>query len=526
MKTKHRSTAWQLILLVIVLAAVALFLLWRMGYMFSNQNDKTGVHPSVSKTVTFDTDPACKDALANLNSASFTSTCTTLPAYTPKQRKVTIVFVGGGTPAQLEKIQKLLDQYHAKATFLFDGTAASEEPDTVKMLRKKGNEIGNYGFEGEAAWQNMSAEDLTTSLAKTQAVLKIAAGVEPTYYTGNQTSLTSGILRCGAAAGLKTYIVPNCYLNYGSFRSFSAALGFAEKIPDGAIICVKLNDALSEEEYEATEVDQDPAEDKKASTNAKKTEPAEQSDIVNVVEYLLKSLYWTHTGIVPIGDYQKDPDPAVDAQFAEKDYAWNYQVAASDAKPVSWLDGSLFIGDSLTLGLQTSTDLDKTSTFCAYKSVSTLQFVNNTQVTDANGNKVRAWDAVRKAKPKRIYVLLGTNALASGNSDNLVIYYRRLILKLRKQFPNTPIYIEGMPPVTAKESESRPALSNWRIRVNNLEIAKLAKKMNCSYIDLYSAFADDDQAMPASYTLSDGIHMNASGCQVWVKTLLTHTATE
>ena len=89
-----------------------------------------------------------------------------------------------------------------------------------------------------------------------------------------------------------------------------------------------------------------------------------------------------------------------------------------------------------------------------------------------------------------------------------------------------PIYIEGLPPVTENVSNTRITLNNGRIRKVNVEIAKMASEKNCFYIDLYSALADTDKALPTEISQEDGIHMNQQGCQMWIDYLLIHRAEE
>lgn len=123
-------------------------------------------------------------------------------------------------------------------------------------------------------------------------------------------------------------------------------------------------------------------------------------------------------------------------------------------------------------------------------------------------------------------MLLGTNALASGNNSTFLLYYEKLIDMLKEQFPDVPIYIEGMPPVTKSVSNTRVTLNNGRIRKVNAEIAKMASEKNCYYIDLYSTLADADKALPTEISQEDGIHMNQQGCQMWIDYLLNHRAKE
>lgn len=92
--------------------------------------------------------------------------------YQASQHKVALVFCGMTTPTEMTKVLDLLDSYNAKATFVCDGMAAAEDPDTVAEIMNRGNTLGNYGMNGETHWEESEDETILTSLARTQAVFK------------------------------------------------------------------------------------------------------------------------------------------------------------------------------------------------------------------------------------------------------------------------------------------------------------------------------------------------------------------
>lgn len=218
-----------------------------------------------------------------------------------------------------------------------------------------------------------------------------------------------------------------------------------------------------------------------------------------------------------------EPDSEVTRRFEDREDAADYEVPESERAEESYFDNALFIGDSLTLALSYYPVIEDGVAFCAYKSITPMQFVNNTKVTLDNDTEVAIWDEICKKNPEKIYILLGTNALASGSNSSFLLYYERLIEKIKEQFPDTIIYIEGIPPVTSEVSMNRITLTNGRIRKNNVAIAKMAKEQGCYYIDLYHALADENNCLPEEIAQEDGIHMNEEGCRAWIDYLLCHT---
>ncbi|MBR6381085.1 MAG: polysaccharide deacetylase family protein [Lachnospiraceae bacterium] len=506
---------------LLLLAGAGLFLGWR-SYLVRIRS----VHPSLSVNsrdrIMYDATEELKKATDNYENEDFQDRSEEVEGYPASQRKVALVFAGLTTPTEMEQILDLLDEYGMKATFACDGITASEIPDTVNEIRTRGNTIANYGMNREEHWEQRSDEEIIDSVARAQSVLKRITQEYPDFVMGNATVVNEQILYLTACAGVKNYISATRFVNTSSFDDFGEALGFVEKIDAGSIICVKIDDHIDATEYEPYEVDERPADDKRPSLETDE-ETFALSDM-NVIEVLLEALDTTETAVVPIDRLYEDPDPEIDRLFADRELAADYEIPRSAKQKPEFLGDALFIGDSLTLALSYYPVVDEHAEFCAYKSVTPTDFVNNVKVTDADGKKVAVWDEVCGKDPERIYLLLGTNALASGSNQSFLLYYEKLVEMLQERFPDVPIYVEGLPPVTESVSNTRVTLNNGRIRKVNVEIAKMAGNRNCFYIDLYTALADSGGALPAEIAQEDGIHMNQEGCQKWIDHLLTHKA--
>ena len=518
MKAKKR-----LIVLLLFIAAAGLCCWW-IFYMNRIRMKYKDISVNSRHRTIYDATEEIDKAKANYNDKDFKKRTKKLEGYKASQHKVSLVFAGLTTPVEMQKILDLLDEYDVKATFACEGVSASEIPDTVNEIKKQGNILANYGMNREEHWEDLDDESIIDTVANAQAVIKRITGEYPGYVMGNSTEVNEKILFLTACTGIDHYISCTRFINSSSFTDFGEALGFVEKTPGGSIICIKIDDVLDEIEYEPFEVDERPADDKQASV--KEEEQTVQLSASEVTELLLEALDTTETAVVPLDELYKEPDPSVDKRFSDTGSAAEYEVKRSKKQEPEFLSRALFIGDSLTLALSYYPVVDKNSMFCAYKSITPMQFVNNVKVTDKDGKEVSVWDEVCGKHPERIYILLGTNQLASGSNKSFMVYYEKLIDMLKEQFPDVPVYIEGLPPVTKKVSNTRITLNNGRIRKINVEIAKMAADKNCFYIDLYSALADSEKALPADIAQDDGIHMNQEGCQKWINHLLTHKAEE
>lgn len=453
--------------------------------------------------------------------------CELITAADVSQRKVSLVFLGLAYSSQMEQICTMLKEYNIPAVFLIDGMSAAEDSDTVKMFAREGFEIGNYTLRADRYMNEQTEEEIATSFAHAQTILKEIIGKEPKYCAANATEFDHHVLHAAYSAGLKTAVKPSSYIADISFPTFNAAMGYMTGIKSGEIIAIKLNDTLDEIEYEPFEQDERPATDFDDSLKETEQEEEKNTDIVVTVQYLLDALETTQTAVVPLERLNLKFDKLVEKMFRESEDAIQYELPEHKAVDASWFNHSLFIGDSLTLSMSLyPVGFPDTTAFCAYKSITPKQFVDNVSVSNDDGSKTAVFDDICKQNPNQIFILLGTNALASGTNANLVTSYELLIQKLQKQFPDVPIYIQGLPPVTEATSAERVTLTIGRLKKVNVQLAEMANKNGCYYIDLTHALANEEGFLSTYIAQEDGIHLNQEGCKKWFNYLKTHVLVE
>ena len=145
-------------------------------------------------------------------------------------------------------------------------------------------------------------------------------------------------------------------------------------------------------------------------------------------------------------------------------------------------------------------------------------------MTNINGETVKPMDEILAANPKKVYILLGTNAMETLTDEAFLEYYGRFLEFLVPQLPeDTVYYIEAIPPVTqAKAADENFTLE--RIQGVNEKLALLAYQHGMYYLDLYSALCGEDGYLKAEYAADDGLHLNNEGYSAWRELLITHTA--
>ena len=198
-------------------------------------------------------------------------------------------------------------------------------------------------------------------------------------------------------------------------------------------------------------------------------------------------------------------------------------LAENGRVDMSYFDDALFIGDSLTQGFQVYTSGISNASYAAYIGAGPRTFIEGT-VTNINGETVKPIDEILAANPKKVYILLGTNAMETLTDEAFLEYYGRFLEFLVPQLPeDTVYYIEAIPPVTqAKAADENFTLE--RIQGVNEKLALLAYQHGMHYLDLYSALCGEDGYLKAEYAADDGLHLNNEGYSAWRELLITHTA--
>lgn len=192
--------------------------------------------------------------------------------------------------------------------------------------------------------------------------------------------------------------------------------------------------------------------------------------------------------------------------------------SGSDSVPVTAPDGSfdkeffkddLFIGDSIFTGLYLYSYIERANVaamvgYTAY----------GAQVTsfDETFYKGSAVDYAKSRQPKRIIIMLGSNALsAKTDFDDFENGYRGLITTLKSNCPNSAICVVSVPPITADSSmASYSGITNTIINTANTTIKKLADDLGVMYYDLNSVLKDGTGCFSEEYAEADGMHFKGA----------------
>jgi len=120
-------------------------------------------------------------------------------------------------------------------------------------------------------------------------------------------------------------------------------------------------------------------------------------------------------------------------------------------------------------------------------------------------------------KPETFILYAGDNDLGDGrHPEEVCIFYRQFIIKLREYFKDVPFYF-----ISIKPSISRAEIIDNIVRANNLIKDEIEKKKGEEYfVNIFDEMIDNKGHAIRKYFKHDGLHLNTKGYEVWKETIL------
>ncbi len=257
------------------------------------------------------------------------------------------------------------------------------------------------------------------------------------------------------------------------------------------------------------------------------TRPGSREPHTTLLEEALPSTQWRTL------DYTRQSSITVQKLTDGITTAMDFRLASmpqnQTAEPVdlSYFDSAVFLGDSLTQGLQIYDTGLPNARYCAYRGVGPNAVVNGATCTRVDGVQEVPLQALASYAPKSVYILLGTNVLTQDTDyTNFLNYYGLMLDQIRQLLPEADIYVQSITPVRPEVSADPAHAGMYSarfIRVNN-DLAALAVEKGCYFLDLWEVLADGNGDLKAEYAQPDGYHILPEGYSAWVSYLRTHVA--
>lgn len=183
---------------------------------------------------------------------------------------------------------------------------------------------------------------------------------------------------------------------------------------------------------------------------------------------------------------------------------------------------AVFAGDSLTDGFRIY-DVGQHFDVISKVGLSPQTATSATCFTTPEGEELIMADAIKYLGSRKAYILLGANGLNWTTPDNLIVGYYELVDQLMRVNPDTYIILQSIPPVTAATAAARPSYTQETVEYYNSLVKNLAMEKGIYFLDVYSAFVQEDGYLSTDIAAPDGMHLTPSGYKVWFDYISTHT---
>lgn len=132
-------------------------------------------------------------------------------------------------------------------------------------------------------------------------------------------------------------------------------------------------------------------------------------------------------------------------------------------------------------------------------------------------------------KPSKIVLMIGTNDINGGSSENKILEtYAKIIDKIYAELPDVELYCVSIIPQNSDiESYSSVKLSKSTAKILSINpnIRLLAEEKGATYVDLFPLLADENNHLIKEYS-NDGLHLNEKGLSVWTKLMKSYFSEE
>lgn len=471
-----------------------------------------------------------------------------------QERVVSVILEGFTSEDNMRALADAASQQTLPVVFFLSYVDVSDYPDTAKYIATKGCDIGNYGLNGEKVMQQNTVEQNAKAFYQTQTAILLATERTPTLFRCNGSEYTDEVLRVATASGLKAGVQPSAYLNHRSFSSYGSALNFVRKLSRGSIITIKLGQELDAEEYgdPGEKLDEEPAIDKQPSITNETLFATDDaySNTLNVFQWLMQALDEEGYQIVAPGalrNYAQKDD--VVRTLSEQELALydpdQYTglvtseplgVTQTDAAPDSYFDGAVFVGDSISIRLEsyvsdqreTQPDFFGTARFLTNQGLGVgnalWQVSADSRHPEYNGTAMTVEDAIAAmGDVARVYIMLGMNDIQYYSEEEFIENYHTLTSLIHNKAPDAEICIQSITPGIAARTNTP---TNQDIFLYDLALARFCAEYGYPYLDVASALRDSSGYLPDSLC-SDagklGLHLNDGAAEIWIRYLRTHT---
>lgn len=237
--------------------------------------------------------------------------------------------------------------------------------------------------------------------------------------------------------------------------------------------------------------------------------------------------------VAPVKEEQPAPapqpapeaEPALETEPEEMIPPYDFTRPAPETEAVDkeYFADAAFVGDSRTDGFMIYSGVGRGDNLTS-NGLSIFR-LETKKALKIGGEEYTLLEALERKQYGKVYLCLGVNELGIYKDDAFYESYLSAIDAIRAAQPGAIIYIQGLIPLNEEEvmaKSGKEYLKNDHLRVYNELMFKAAQEKQVVFLDLYTAFADENGALPAGAS-RDGVHLTKEYCIKWLEYLQTHT---
>ena len=131
-------------------------------------------------------------------------------------------------------------------------------------------------------------------------------------------------------------------------------------------------------------------------------------------------------------------------------------------------------------------------------------------------------DDVIIRQPGRLFIEIGINDISQNIPIDITVQnISKIVERVRSKSPGTKVYVHSILPTNDHVKNEYPEAFNKNDKANavNEQLKRKAKTDNFTYVDLNKELRDSNGKLDEKYAMTDGLHLNNGGYQLWVKLL-------
>ena len=204
--------------------------------------------------------------------------------------------------------------------------------------------------------------------------------------------------------------------------------------------------------------------------------------------------------------------------------------ATDEPGPVSFFDQTVFIGDSISVTLESyctaSGALGKAQFLCAGSMSPTNMLTGQIlpEYPKGSGNKPAIEESVAASGAKVCYVMLGMDNIGYGLEKSTGDYVK-ILNNIAARNPDVQIVIQSVTPMTANSKSTSEKLNNDAINAFNQRMMEICQENRWYFVNVSERFKDANGFLIEDFCSdksSMGMHFTYDGAKVWVEYLLNH----